>query len=84
MDARSRSAQRRVIALGSAALVLAALGGIRVLQFRSDPGVAFLTSEAGSQWIQLDTDFVTQGHPPRTAVAYLRHRFDTEATIEEA
>ena len=84
MDARSRSGRRWAIAFGSAALVLAALGGVRVLQFRSDPEVSFLASEAGSQWIQLDTDFRTQGHRPRTEVAFLRHRFDTEATIQEA
>jgi hypothetical protein len=76
--------KRTAIAFGSAALVLAALGGIRVLQFRSDPEVSFLTSEAGSQWIQVDTDFSTQAHQLRTEVAFLRHRFDTEETIEEA
>jgi hypothetical protein len=60
------------------------LVGIRVLQFRADPEVSFLISEAGAQWIQLDTDFRAQGHPPRSEIAYLRRRFDTETKIEEA
>jgi hypothetical protein len=75
---------RRGVAFGSAALVLIALGGIRVLQLSSDPDVAFLVSEAGSQWIQLDADFETQGHARRTEVVHLRRRFETDATIEEA
>jgi hypothetical protein len=84
MDAQSRSGRRRAVAVGFTALALIALGGIRILQFRGDPDVPFLTSEADSQWIRVDSDFRPQGRRSRGEVAFLRHRFDTGETIEEA
>jgi len=84
MDVQSRSGQRRAVAFGSAALALLALVGIRVLQLSGDPDVAFLASEAGSEWIQLDAEFTLQGHPSRNEVVFLRRRFEIETTIEEA
>ena len=85
MDARSRSGRRWAVAFGSAALVLAALGGIRVLQLRSDPDVSFLASEAGSQWIQLDTDFSDAGalaaHRGRVPPPSVRHRGDDRGGV---
>jgi len=84
MDAQYRWGRRRAVAFGCAALVLVALGAVRLLQLRGDPGVSFLVSEAGARWIQLDTEFRTQGHASRSEVAFFRHRFDTGKTIEEA